>query len=150
MCTTAQNQISSKIGNAHCSMKYIVADSQTAQADFCLTSKKFNMVTQISAGSLQGRLSKKGCLCLEYHQLHALRLCPASRTAAPAAKTGINIDCTLLPDGLLLACSGLHCRCWPEDLTPSLEPELLSDVSDSVLLTKEGVPARGAAWAETP
>lgn len=79
-------------------------------------------------------------------QLHAFRLCPASRIAAPAAKIGTTIDFTLLPEGLLLLASGdLHCPCWHGYLTTSLELELLSDVSDSVLLTKEGVRARGAA-----
>ena len=148
MCTIAQNQITCKIGNANCSMKYIVADSQTAQANFCLISEK-KTITHGDSKHLQppckGDFSKKGCLWLEYSQLPAFRLCPASRTAAPAAKTGITIDFTLLPQGLLLACGDLHCPCWHEYLTTSLEPELLSDVSDSVLLTKEGVHARGVA-----
>lgn len=32
----------------------------------------------------------------------------------------------------------------------SPEPELLSDVSDSVVLTSEGVRDRGTGWEETP
>lgn len=40
--------------------------------------------------------------------------------------------------------------CWQNSLITSPEPELLSDVSDSVVLSSEGVRARGTGWEETP
>ena len=49
-----------------------------------------------------------------------------------------------------MAFDELHCPCQHAYFTTPLEPELLSDVSVSVLLTKEGVCARGDAWEETP